>query len=65
MCLPGGCERRRVAGRLFGSLRFYVFVREVVSVVGALLDVGWLLDAGRWCRNLEMGFCGVVVGCVV
>ena len=36
--LEGGCERRRVAGRLwFGSLRFCVSVREVVSV-GALLD---------------------------
>ena len=34
----GGCERRRVAGRLWlGSLRFYVFAGEVVSV-GALLD---------------------------
>ena len=29
------------------------------------MNVGALLDAGRWCRNLEMGFCGVVVGCVV
>ena len=32
--------------------------REIVRV-GALLDVGW------WCRNLEMVFCGVVVGCVI
>ena len=55
----GGCERRRVAGRLwFGSLRFHVVWREVVNVDA-------LLDVGRWCRNLEMGFCGVVVGCVV
>ena len=31
--LEGGCERRRVAGRLrFGRLRFCVSVREVVSV---------------------------------
>ena len=22
------------------------------------MNVGALLDAGRWCRNLEMGFCG-------
>ena len=29
------------------------------------MNVGALLDAGRWCRNLEMVFCGVVVGCVV
>ena len=36
--LEGGCERRRVAGRLwFGRLRFCVSVREVVSV-GALQD---------------------------
>ena len=55
----GGCERRRAAGRLwFGRLRFCVSVKVVVSV-------GALLDTGRWCRNLEMGFCGVVVGCVV
>ena len=39
-----------------GALLDACSLEAEILVVGGVVNVGALLDAGRWCRNLEMGF---------